>query len=328
MSRTEYVREALLNAVVSLEELAKAWPKDSLPPQPVALRMAEAINGGNAALAAAPAGEAEPVAWREITTEPRVREIGHLWLAADAAGKVFPGVFVGHRIPADAVKVLHIPDPIAPAPAAEGDSAFRRQEAAFIQGVSASALTLAEDLRAALATTAPGHLVRLPEALIIQLITTLSAPSIPAVDVDALTEENGHLREALQTAVDAIALYLAPSGVDGGAGECAAVTNAEHARRTVIAALSAPRPADREAVEAAGRPRSPADLAREKEQRVRAEAERDEAVKALAAARQTIIDLIHARGSEAEGSDEDWVGDIDDLLSRMGREEPQGARDE
>lgn len=37
---------------------------------------------------------------------------------------------------------------------------------------------------------------------------------------------------------------------------------------------------------------------------------------ALAGARQTIIDLTNSRGSEAEGTDADWVGDIDAILSR------------
>ena len=37
---------------------------------------------------------------------------------------------------------------------------------------------------------------------------------------------------------------------------------------------------------------------------------------ALEEARQTILDLINARNSEAEGSDEDWVGGIDAALAK------------
>jgi hypothetical protein len=47
------VLAALLAAVVSLEELAAAWPQDSLPAGRVCVRMANAINNGNAAIAKA-----------------------------------------------------------------------------------------------------------------------------------------------------------------------------------------------------------------------------------------------------------------------------------
>ena len=33
---------------------------------------------------------------------------GHLWLALDANGKLYPGIFVNHRIPADATLVQQI----------------------------------------------------------------------------------------------------------------------------------------------------------------------------------------------------------------------------
>lgn len=42
--------EALRRAVASLEELAAAWPEDSVPSAPVCVRMAEAINNGKAIL--------------------------------------------------------------------------------------------------------------------------------------------------------------------------------------------------------------------------------------------------------------------------------------
>lgn len=62
------VRGALLDAVISLEELAAAWPQDSLPAKQVCVRMANAINNGNAMLAASP-----PVAvgWQTMETAPR-----------------------------------------------------------------------------------------------------------------------------------------------------------------------------------------------------------------------------------------------------------------
>ena len=37
--------------------------------------------------------------------------------------------------------------------------------------------------------------------------------------------------------------------------------------------------------------------------------------KALVEARETILDLIHARNSDAEGSDEDWTAEIDAALA-------------
>lgn len=41
-----------------------------------------------------------------------------------------------------------------------------------------------------------------------------------------------------------------------------------------------------------------------------------ELLEALREARQTILDLKNSRGSEAEGSDDDWVGDIDAAISK------------
>jgi hypothetical protein len=61
----------------------------------------------------------EAVAWREKADEPRINEIGNLWLASDSRGRVFPGVLVGHRIPDEAVKVMLIPLPLALIPQAE-----------------------------------------------------------------------------------------------------------------------------------------------------------------------------------------------------------------
>ena len=42
----------------------------------------------------------------------------------------------------------------------------------------------------------------------------------------------------------------------------------------------------------------------------------DELLEALGYARETILDRVNARGSEAEGSDADWVGDIDALIAK------------
>lgn len=42
----------------------------------------------------------------------------------------------------------------------------------------------------------------------------------------------------------------------------------------------------------------------------------DELARHLDDARANILALINSRGSEAEGSDSDWVGDIDDILAR------------
>lgn len=53
-----------------------------------------------------------------------------------------------------------------------------------------------------------------------------------------VVQENRKLREALQVAVDAIAFYLRPESLDGGAGECAAITNAAAAEKIAIAALN------------------------------------------------------------------------------------------
>ena len=50
-ARADELRAALLEAVISLEELASAWPQDSLPAAQVCVRMANAINHGNAVIA-------------------------------------------------------------------------------------------------------------------------------------------------------------------------------------------------------------------------------------------------------------------------------------
>ena len=62
--------------------------------------------------------------------------------------------------------------------------------------------------------------------------------AMEAARIPAAPDDVERLRAALQTCVDAIALYLLPSAMDGGIGECAAVVNAEHARKDAIAALT------------------------------------------------------------------------------------------
>lgn len=46
------------------------------------------------------------------------------------------------------------------------------------------------------------------------------------------------------------------------------------------------------------------------------------AVDALKGSRETILQLVNSRNSEAEGTDEDWVGDIDDTLAEIKGEQP------
>ena len=41
------------------------------------------------------------------------------------------------------------------------------------------------------------------------------------------------------------------------------------------------------------------------------------AVDALKGSRETILQLINSRYSEVEGTDEDWVGDIDDTIAKI-----------
>lgn len=47
------------------------------------------------------------------------------------------------------------------------------------------------------------------------------------------------------------------------------------------------------------------------------EARLRKAVEALRGSRETILQLVNSRGSEAEGTDEDWVGDIDTTLAAV-----------
>lgn len=56
--------------------------------------------------------------------------------------------------------------------------------------------------------------------------------------LDAARGEIERLRAALQTAVDAIHLYLLPSAMDGGIGECTAILNAKHADAEARVALA------------------------------------------------------------------------------------------
>lgn len=72
-----------------------------------------------------------------------------------------------------------------------------------------------------------------------RLLAALSATDNRAPVEDGWREENLKLRGALQTAVDAIHLYLLPSAMDGGIGECTAVLNARHAHSEATAALAA-----------------------------------------------------------------------------------------
>lgn len=70
--------------------------------------------------------ETVTVPWVNKEAEPRVNEIGHLWLASDERGRVFPSVLVGHRIPKDAVKVMLIPLPnAAPTPLLDGQGSLQ-----------------------------------------------------------------------------------------------------------------------------------------------------------------------------------------------------------
>lgn len=48
-----------------------------------------------------------------------------------------------------------------------------------------------------------------------------------------------------------------------------------------------------------------------------AESKLVKAVEALRGSRETILQLVNSRGSEAEGTDEDWVGDIDTTLAEI-----------
>lgn len=43
----------------------------------------------------------------------------------------------------------------------------------------------------------------------------------------------------------------------------------------------------------------------------------EKAVEGLQGSRETILQLVNSRGSEAEGTDEDWVGDIDTTLAEI-----------
>ena len=47
------------------------------------------------------------------------------------------------------------------------------------------------------------------------------------------------------------------------------------------------------------------------------EAKLAKAVKALEYSRETILELVNSRYSEAEGTDEDWVGEIDATLAEL-----------
>ena len=77
--------------------------------------------------ALSPEAPAREGCWIEAAKRPDTT--GDLWLAVDAAGKLFPGVFVNHRIPAEAALVQRVvlPGQVAltprhEAPASEGDA--------------------------------------------------------------------------------------------------------------------------------------------------------------------------------------------------------------
>lgn len=123
-------------------------------------------------------------------------------------------------------------------PASEpADGGVREKCASIVDAAAEVARSQADECRAEHPERAERYAasaIALDEAA--GMIRALSAPASSSPDKPDPAVQA--VREALETAVDAMQLYMLPSAMDGGIGECAAITNTKHALEKARAALA------------------------------------------------------------------------------------------